>query len=99
MPGWTVQSHASRRLIPKYRRYLRPIVSARRIWLNRFAKESSMNELDTFCPPPKLTATPRQVERGTQLFWESANAASPGLFQQVTSQLLALFRAQGCALL
>jgi DNA-binding winged helix-turn-helix (wHTH) protein len=58
-----------------------------------------MNELDTFCPPPKLTATPRQVERGTQLFWESANAASPGLFQQVTSQLLALFRAQGCALL
>jgi len=45
-----------------------------------------------------LTATPRQVERVTQLFWESANAASPDLFQQVTSQLLALFRAQGCAL-
>jgi hypothetical protein len=34
----------------------------------------------------------------TQLFWESANAASPDLFRQVTSQLLALFRAQGCAL-
>ena len=57
-----------------------------------------MNELDKFCPPPRLTATPRQVERVTQLFWASANAASPDLFQQVTSQLLALFRAQGCAL-
>ena len=34
----------------------------------------------------------------TQLFWESANAASPDLLQQVTSQLLALFRAQRCAL-
>jgi hypothetical protein len=22
-----------------------------------------MNELDKFCPPPRLTATPRQVER------------------------------------
>ena len=57
-----------------------------------------MNELDKFCPPPRLTATHRQVERVTQLFWASANAASPDLFQQVTSQLLALFRAQGCAL-
>jgi len=57
-----------------------------------------MNELDKFCPPPRLIATPRQVERVTQLFWESANAAPPDLFQQVTSQLLALFRAQGCAL-
>jgi DNA-binding winged helix-turn-helix (wHTH) protein len=56
-----------------------------------------MNELDKFCPPPRLTATPRQVERVTQLFRESANAASPDLFQQVTSQLLALFRAHGCA--
>jgi DNA-binding winged helix-turn-helix (wHTH) protein len=57
-----------------------------------------MNELDKFCPPPRRTSTPRQVERVTQLFWESANAASPGLFQQMTSQLLALFRAQGCTL-
>ena len=57
-----------------------------------------MNELDKFCPPPRLTATPRQVERVTQLFWASANAASPDLLQQVTSQLLALLRAQGCAL-
>jgi hypothetical protein len=29
------QHHALRRLIPKYRRYLRPIVLARLIWLNR----------------------------------------------------------------
>jgi DNA-binding winged helix-turn-helix (wHTH) protein len=57
-----------------------------------------MNELDKFCPPPRRTATPRQVERVTQLFWEPANTASPGLFQQMTSQLLALFRAQGCTL-
>jgi DNA-binding winged helix-turn-helix (wHTH) protein len=57
-----------------------------------------MNELGTFCPHPGLTVAPRQVERVTQLFWESANAASPDLFQQVTSQLLAFFRAQGCAL-
>ena len=57
-----------------------------------------MNELGKFCPPPRLTAAPRQVERVTQLFWESANAASPDLFQQVTSQLLALFRAKGCPL-
>ena len=57
-----------------------------------------MNELGKFCPPPGLTATPRQVERVTQLFWESGNAASPDLFQQVTSRLLAFFRAQGCAL-
>jgi hypothetical protein len=57
-----------------------------------------MNELVKFCPPPRLTATPRQVERVTQLFWEYANAASPDLFRQLTSQLLALFRAQGWAL-
>jgi DNA-binding winged helix-turn-helix (wHTH) protein len=57
-----------------------------------------MNELGKFCPPPRLTATPRQVERVTQLFWESTNAASPDLFRQVTSRLLAFFRAQGCAL-
>jgi DNA-binding winged helix-turn-helix (wHTH) protein len=57
-----------------------------------------MNELDKFCPPPRLTATPRQVERVTQLFWASAKRASPDLLQQVTSQLLALLRAQGCAL-
>jgi DNA-binding winged helix-turn-helix (wHTH) protein len=57
-----------------------------------------MSELDKFCPPPILTVTPRQVERVTQLFWESANAASADLFQHMTSQLLALFRAQGCAL-
>jgi hypothetical protein len=49
-----------------------------------------MNELDKFCPPPRLTATPRQVERVTQLFWESTNAASADLFQHMTSQLLAL---------
>src|SRR6266849_3792691 len=63
-----------------------------------FAKEPSMNGLDKFCPPPRLTATPRQVERVTQPFWESANAASADLFQNVTSQLLAFFRAQGCVL-
>ena len=57
-----------------------------------------MNELDKFCPPPRLTATPRQAERVTQPFWKSANAAPGDLFQQMTSQLLALFRAQGCAL-
>ena len=57
-----------------------------------------MNELDKFCPPPRLAATPRQVERVNQLFWESANTPSADLFQHMTSQLLALFRAQGCAL-
>jgi DNA-binding winged helix-turn-helix (wHTH) protein len=57
-----------------------------------------MNELDKFCPPPRLTPTPRQVEPSTQLFWESANAASANPCQHMTSQLLALFRAQGCAL-
>ena len=57
-----------------------------------------MNELEKFCPPPRLTATPRQVEPSTQLFRESANAASADLFQRTTSQLLALFRAEGCAL-
>jgi hypothetical protein len=57
-----------------------------------------MNESDKFRPPPRLTATPRQIECVTQPFWESANAASPDLFQQVRSQLLAFFRAQGCAL-
>ena len=56
-----------------------------------------MNELEKFCPPPRLTATPRQVEPSTQLFRESANAASPDLFQQVT-RLLAFLRAQGCPL-
>ena len=39
-----------------------------------------------------------QVERVTQPFWESADAASADLFQNVTSQLLAFFRAQGCVL-
>jgi DNA-binding winged helix-turn-helix (wHTH) protein len=39
-----------------------------------------------------------RVERVTQPFWKSANAASTGLFQNVTSQLLAYFRAQGCVL-
>jgi hypothetical protein len=39
-----------------------------------------------------------QVEHVTQPFREAANAASAGLFQNVTSQLLALFRTQGCAL-
>jgi DNA-binding winged helix-turn-helix (wHTH) protein len=39
-----------------------------------------------------------QVERVPQPFWESANAASADLFQNVTSQLLAFFRAQGCVL-
>jgi DNA-binding response OmpR family regulator len=34
----------------------------------------------------------------TQPFWEFANAASADLFQHMTSQLLTLFRAQGCAL-
>jgi hypothetical protein len=57
-----------------------------------------MSELDTFCPHPRLTTTPRQVERVSQPFWESANAAPADLFQQRASQLLALLRAQGCAL-
>ena len=57
-----------------------------------------MNELDNFCPPPRLTPTSWQVERVTQPFWESSNAASADLFQHMTLQLLALFRAQGCAL-
>jgi hypothetical protein len=29
-----------------------------------------MDESDKFCPPPRLTATPRQVKRVTQPFWE-----------------------------
>ncbi len=37
-----------------------------------------------------------QVERVTQPFWEFANAASADALQNVTSQLLAFFRAQGC---
>ena len=37
-----------------------------------------------------------QSERMTQPFWESADAASPDVFQNVTSQLRAYFRAQGC---
>jgi DNA-binding winged helix-turn-helix (wHTH) protein len=39
-----------------------------------------------------------QVERVPQTSWESANAASADMFQNVTSQLLAFFRAQGCVL-
>ena len=39
-----------------------------------------------------------QAERVTHPFWESANAVSADLFQNVTSQLLTLFRAQGCVL-
>jgi DNA-binding winged helix-turn-helix (wHTH) protein len=38
------------------------------------------------------------VERTTQPFWDSANTASSDLFQNVTSQLRAYFRAQGCVL-
>ena len=57
-----------------------------------------MNGLDKFCPPPRLTTTPRQVEHGTQPFLGSASAAPADLFQHMTSQLLALFRAQGCTL-
>lgn len=34
----------------------------------------------------------------TQPFWESADAASAGLLQNVTPQLLAFFQAQGCVL-
>src|SRR5580658_184172 len=41
---WTVQRHALRRLIPKYRRYLRPIVLARRVWLNRKERWSAGRE-------------------------------------------------------
>jgi DNA-binding winged helix-turn-helix (wHTH) protein len=37
-----------------------------------------------------------QAERVPQPFWKSANAASADPFQNVTSQLLAFFRAQGC---
>jgi DNA-binding winged helix-turn-helix (wHTH) protein len=39
-----------------------------------------------------------QVEPVTQPFWQSANAASTELLQNVTSQLLVYFRAQGCML-
>lgn len=39
-----------------------------------------------------------QVKRVTQPFWESADAASADLVQNMTAQLLALFRARGCAL-
>ena len=38
------------------------------------------------------------AESVTEPFWESANAASSGLVQNVTSQLRAYFRAQGCVL-
>jgi DNA-binding winged helix-turn-helix (wHTH) protein len=37
-----------------------------------------------------------QVERLTQPFWAAANAVSADPFQNVTSQLLAFFRAEGC---
>jgi hypothetical protein len=33
-----------------------------------------MNELDKFCPPPRLTATPRQVERVTDSACEQLSA-------------------------
>ena len=39
-----------------------------------------------------------QIERLTQPFYDAANVASTDLVQNVTSQLLAIFRAQGCAL-
>jgi DNA-binding winged helix-turn-helix (wHTH) protein len=39
-----------------------------------------------------------QAELVTQPFWGSANAASSDLVQNVTSQLRAYFRAQGCVL-
>jgi len=39
-----------------------------------------------------------QVERMPQPFWDSANAASSDLAQNVTSHLRAYFRAQGCVL-
>ena len=39
-----------------------------------------------------------QAERVTQPFWGSADAASADPFQNVTSQLLGFFRAQGCVL-
>jgi DNA-binding winged helix-turn-helix (wHTH) protein len=39
-----------------------------------------------------------QVERMTQPFWDYPNAAPADLYQNVMSQLLALFRTQGCAL-
>jgi DNA-binding winged helix-turn-helix (wHTH) protein len=38
------------------------------------------------------------IERTTQPFWDSANTASSDLVQNVTSQLRAYFRAQGCVL-
>jgi hypothetical protein len=39
-----------------------------------------------------------QVERMTQPFWEYPNEAPGDLYQNVMSQLLALFRTQGCVL-
>jgi DNA-binding winged helix-turn-helix (wHTH) protein len=39
-----------------------------------------------------------QVERVAQPFWKSANGASVDLFQNMTSQLLVFFLAQGCVL-
>jgi DNA-binding winged helix-turn-helix (wHTH) protein len=44
------------------------------------------------------TSVNAQFERVTQPFWRSANAASADPFQNVTAQLLAFFRAQGCLL-
>ena len=44
------------------------------------------------------TSIDAQVERATQPFWGSANTASADPFQNVTAQLLAFFRAQGCLL-
>ena len=53
-----------------------------------------MNELDNFRP----SEDSHQLLGRSNAFWESSNAASADLFQHMTSQLLALFRTQGCAL-
>jgi DNA-binding winged helix-turn-helix (wHTH) protein len=44
------------------------------------------------------TSINTQVGRARHPFWEPADAASAHLLQNVTSQLLAFFRAQGCVL-
>jgi len=61
-----------------------------------------VTECEGRCPHDKADAMSNvsinaQVERVTQPFRESVNEASADLVQNVTSQLLALFRAQGCA--
>ena len=40
-----------------------------------------MNELDKFCPPPRLAATPRQVERVSCSTWMHSGRQRPQPFR------------------